>query len=130
MIKLSELKDDEVLLVNNELVLTKKEFLEDFPTQEDREGCEIFTTIKYHAYLNARDILDKAIEDEACDKMYDEWIDKIHNDITEDDVKEFQNILDRILLRNVKQNISYQTDQEVDIDIAEEEKKNEDNTNK
>jgi hypothetical protein len=78
MSKLSELKDDEVLLVNNELVLTKKEFLEDFPTQEDREGCGVYTTTKYHAYLNARDILNKAIEDEACDKMYDEWMDKIH----------------------------------------------------
>lgn len=119
MSKLSELKDDEVLLINDELALTKKEFLEDFPTQEDREGCEVYTTVEYHAYLNARDILNKAIEDEACDKMYDEWMDKIHNDITEDDVKEFQDILDRILLRNVKQNISYQADKEVEIDIEE-----------
>lgn len=122
MIKLSELKDDEILLVNNELVLTKKEFLEDFTTQDDREGCEVYTTVKYNAYLNARDILNKAIEDEACDKMYDEWMDKIHNDITEYDVKDFQDILDRILLRNVKQNISYQADKEVEINLIEEEK--------
>lgn len=116
MIKLSELKDDENLLINNELVLTKKQFLEDFPTQEDREGCEVYTTVKYNAYLNARNILNEAIEDEASDNMYNEWLDKIHNDITEDDVKAFQDILDRILLRNVKQNISYQADKEIKID--------------
>ena len=123
MIKLSELKDDEMLLVDNELIMTKKEFLEGLP-MEDQKDSNVYTTTSYTASLNAKDVLYDALEGEATN-MHDNWLDDIHKNITNNDIKEIQIVLDRILERNKKFNVSYQADKEVEIDIVEEEKKDE-----
>ena len=118
MIKLTELKDDEMLLVNNELVLTKEQFLEDFPAKEDREGCEIYTTIKAIHRLDARYAIAKAIT-YIENSVYKGWTDKIYNDITDEDYKYIQDRFDEILERNKEQNVSYYSGEEIQIDFEE-----------
>ena len=123
MIKLSELKDDEVLIVNNELMLTKAEFLNN-NTKEDKD-IKIYTTNKYVLRLDAKDVLYDVLDGESKN-MYSKWRDNIQEDINEDDIRDLQDILDRILERNKDFNVSYSADREVQIDnIGEEEVENE-----
>jgi len=86
--KLSEIKDDEMLLVN-ELA--------------DNKSCgiknsEVYTTKQYQANLDAKTILEDSIENEY-QNMFEDWDQDIWNDITEDDIKNIQIVLDRILER-------------------------------
>jgi len=119
MIKLSELKDDEVLIVNNELILTKAEFL----NNHTKEDIKIYTTNKYVLKLDARDVLYDVLDGESKN-MYSKWRDNIQEDINEDDIRDLQDILDRILGRNKDFNVSYCASEEVQIDnIGEEEVK-------
>ena len=122
MIKLSELKDDEILLINNETVLTKKEFLEQFKTKEKIDKCKVQTTTIYHTVnFNAKDMLDKFINEESK-SMHKEWKDYIKSDISEDEINEVQAVFDRIMERNKEYNVSYLGDGEVEIYIEEEKK--------
>ena len=122
MIKLSELKDDEVLIINNELVLTKVEFLND-NIKEDKD-IKIYNTNKYVLRLDAKDVLYDVLDGESKN-MYDKWRDNIQEDINEDDIRDLQDILDRILGRNKDFNVSYCIGEEVQIDnIGEEEVEN------
>ena len=123
MIKLSELKDDEVLIVNNELMLTKAEFLNN-NIKEDKD-IKIYTTNKYVLRLDAKDVLYDVLDGESKN-MYDKWRDNIQEDINEDDIRDLQDLLDRILERNKDFNVSYCADREVQIDnFGEEEVVNE-----
>lgn len=118
--KLSYLKDDEMLLINNETVLTKKEFLEQFKTEEERYKCKVQTTKIYHTVnFNAKNMLDKFINEESK-SMHKEWKDYIKSNITEDEINEVQAVFDKISERNKEYNISYLGDMEVEIDIEEE----------
>lgn len=120
--KLSELKDDEILLIDNKTVLTKREFLEQFKNKEERDKCKIQTTKIYHTVnFNAKDMLDKFIAEESK-SMHKEWKDYIKSNITEDEINEVQAIFDKISERNKEYNISYLGDMEVEIDIEEEKK--------
>ena len=117
MIKLSELKDDELLLVG-ETVMTKEDLLNELT---DNKSCGIknpvvYTTIKYHAHIDANDMLDSALEYEY-DNMYEDWYPNVSDSITKEDINELQAIVDRILERDKEHNISYQADQEVEIDM-------------
>ena len=120
MVKLSELKEDEMLLVN-ERVMTTEELLNQLI--EDKESGaklpEVYTTRKHTAILDAEDILDNAIENEYAN-MYEDWYDSIKGDITSDDVAEIQSVLDRILARNKDCNISYEGIGPVELDILDE----------
>jgi hypothetical protein len=122
MIKLSELKDDEMLLINNETVLTKKEFLEQFKSKEERDKCKVQTTKIYHTVsFNAKNILDKFIDEESK-SMHKEWKDYIKSNITEDEINEVQAVFDKISERNKEYNVSYLGGEEVQIDFEEEKK--------
>lgn len=110
MKKLSEIKDDENLIVGDE-VLTKEDLLNDIEYYRDKE---VYTVTEYKANLDASDMLDYAIECES-NNMYDGWCEKIYNDIVEEDIRDLQAILDRILNRS--ENISYEEDEKVEIDI-------------
>lgn len=110
MKRLSEIKDDESLIVGDE-VLTKEDLLNDIEYYRDKE---VYTATEYKANINASDMLDYAIECED-QNMYDGWIEEIFNDVAEEDIRDLQVILDRILSRS--DNISYQEDEEVEIDI-------------
>lgn len=110
-IKLSELKNDEMLLVGESLVLSKEDYLKEM---KEHEGKEVYLTFKYKANINARSMLDSAIECEA-DNMYEDWDNDIWDDIKETDITELQNILDKILSRS--DNVSYQAYKRVEVDI-------------
>jgi hypothetical protein len=123
MKNLSELKDNEFLLVctSNNFdgnVVTKSDFINDLEYYENKSKTdskfEVYTTKKYHAQLDAKYILDNALENESQD-MYEDWYEAIWNDVEEQDVKDIQDILDRILARNSDSNISYTSDEQVDI---------------
>jgi len=120
--KLSELKYDEVLLVN-EKVMSKLDLLNELA---ENKSCgiknpKVYTTRQYQANLDAKDIMESAIEHEY-QNMYEDWYDRILNDITEEDIKDMQIVLDRILERNKENNISYEGIELVEIDIEEEKK--------
>ena len=123
MIKLSEIEDDEMLLIDNGnwLIETKKEFLEEFSTKESRKDLDVYTTIKSDVELSAKDMIDLLIKSKWGD-TYDQWEEKIREDITEDDMNYFQDKLNEILNRNKDQNVNYTYDKPVenDLDIEEE----------
>ena len=118
MIKLSELKDDEMLLVG-ETVMSKSDLLNELADNKscDIKNPEVFTTIKYNAHIDANDMLDSALEYEYQNNMYEDWYPNVCDSITEEDIKELQAIVDRILERNKEYNISYQANEQVEIDM-------------
>ncbi|MEG2289937.1 MAG: hypothetical protein RSA29_02715 [Clostridium sp.] len=64
---------------------------------------EIYTTTPHHASFDVKDIIDDAIENVYCNGMYEDWDDRIHGDVTEEDIKDIQAIFDRILARSPSQ---------------------------
>lgn len=112
-IKLSELKNEDMLLVGEDCVMTKEEYIRE--TQiEGPIYREVYTTKEYKANICARDMINNAIECEA-DNMYEDWGYSVKEDVTEADIAELQNIIHRILSR--RKNVSYLPDEEVEIDI-------------
>ena len=122
MIKLSELKDDEMLLVNN-ILMSKADFLQVKDTDTYKsEKLEIYTTKPYcEARFYAKQMLDYAIS-ELSFNMYPNWQDSINRDVADEDVNDIQIVLDKIINRNKERNVSYESDVEVEIDIEEEKK--------
>lgn len=110
-IKLSEVKNDAMLLVGGNLVISKEDYLQEI---KEHEGQEVYTTIEYTANIDARSMLDSAIECEA-DNMYEDWDYDVMRDITDKDILELQNVIDRILSRS--KNVSYREDKKVEIDM-------------
>jgi hypothetical protein len=49
--------------------------------------------------------------------MYEEWDERIIQDVTKEDIAELQVIFDRILARNPGQNVSYESDELIEIDV-------------
>jgi D-hexose-6-phosphate mutarotase len=126
MKKLSKLDDKDLLFVctsNNYDgdLITKEDILNDLDYYKNKaktdEKFEIYTTKAIHAYLNAEDILNDAIENEECDRMYEDWGERIWEDIEKKDIDELQAIYDRILARHPAQNISYHHVALVEFDI-------------
>lgn len=127
MIKLSELKDEDMISVcssnnyNGDLI-SKADLLDDLEyyinkSNED-DKFEIYSTTKYYANINAKDMLESAIENEY-QSMYEDWDESISNDVEEQDIKDIQIVLDRILARNLSSNISYENDQLIEFDIED-----------
>ena len=77
---------------------------------------EIYIAEEYTASLDAADILDSAIENEA-DNMYEDWDESINADIIDSDVEKIQKVLDEILERNKGVNISCEQGKLIEIDI-------------
>ncbi|MGL6184755.1 MAG: GTP-binding protein [Clostridium chrysemydis] len=114
--KLSELKDEDMLIVNGYDVVSKEDFLNDFQFYKNNTE-RVYTTTQYKAHIDAKDMLEDALEREYENNMYEGWFDNIVNDATEDDIKELQKIVDRILSRNESSNICYIEDEIVEVDI-------------
>lgn len=110
-VKLSELNNDDMLLVGENYVISKEDFIKEI---HEHTGEEVYITKEYRASINAKDMLEDAIVCEA-DNMYEDWESDIWGDIREEDIDELQNILDRILSRD--RNISYIAYKRVEIDI-------------
>lgn len=126
MKKLSELKDTDKVIVNNETIMTKSELIDEIVLGM-LGGLSMFNRIDsiktiysgketYRARLDARDMLEQAIENEA-DNMYEDWEDYIWADIERGDIKDIQLILDDIMSRNSQCNIAYEADEELELDL-------------
>lgn len=111
VIKLSELKNDEMLLVGENLVIEKSDFIKEI---EEHRGKEVYTTTEYRASINAKEMLEDAIEREA-DNMYEGWEEDIWNDISVIYIDDLQSVINRILAGCG--NVSYIPDKRVEIDI-------------
>lgn len=126
MKKLSELKDTDKVIVNNEIIMTKSELIDEIVLGM-LGGLSMFNRIDsiktiysaketYRARLDAGDMLEQAIENEA-DNMYEDWEDYIWADIERGDIKDIQLILDDIMSRNTQCNIAYEADEELELDL-------------
>lgn len=114
-VKLSTLPKDTIVYIEGDVhTRTVEEVLEDIENYRDEE---IYTTKEHYANFNAKDIIYTAIEDEYCNGMYEDWNDSIKGDVTEEDIEDFQEILDRILARNPMGNITYEPDKLIEIDV-------------
>lgn len=113
--KLSELKDEDMLIVNGYDVVSKEDFLNDLEFYKNKAE-RVYTTTQYKANVNAEYMLEDAFEREY-NNMYEGWLENIEQDVTEDDIKDIQSILDRILSRSESTNICYTEDEKVEIDL-------------
>ncbi|WP_308780033.1 hypothetical protein [uncultured Clostridium sp.] len=110
-IKLSELKNENMLLVGEDIVISKEDYINEI---QEHIGKQVYTTTEYRASIDAKSMLEDAIESES-QEMYEDWEYDVWDDITEENIKELQNILDRILSRS--SNVFYTADKKVEIDI-------------
>ena len=111
-VKLSTLSKDTIVLVNGyENTNTVEDILEDL---EYYRAKQIYTTTEYHANLNAKNILDDAIDYECENNMYEDWDEYIRSYIKEEDIADLQKVFDRILARG--SNIAYNSDKLIEID--------------
>lgn len=113
--KLSELKDEDMLIVDG-TVMPKEDFIRDFKYYKSIAD-KVYTTTQYKAHIDAKNMLEDAFEREYDNNMYEGWFDNIVSDVTEEDIKDIQSILDRILSRSESTNICYTEDKKVEIDI-------------
>lgn len=112
MIKLSELQNDVKVMDENSNVYDVEDVKEDLQYFKDKN---IYTTTEYQANINAKEMLGSAIEDEY-QNMYEDWDERISDDITDEDIEKIQAILDDIFSRNKTQNIAYYQDKEIEVD--------------
>lgn len=115
MIKLSELKNDDVLIDENNWVTTVEEVKSDLAYFRDKEK-KLYTTTKYYASVDAASFIDEAFDSVYENGMYEDWNEMIKQDITEEDVKKIQAVFDEILDRNKSQNIAYYQNEKVEVD--------------
>lgn len=116
MIKLSELKDDVIIIDENSSIYTVEDVKNDLRYFKDIDK-KLHTTKEYHASVDARDMLESAFECEY-DNMYEDWYESILDDITDEDIGRIQAVITTILLRSKDQNIAYYPDEEIEIDIS------------
>ena len=116
MVKLSEL-DNDVKVSYNERIYTVEEVRADLRYFTDDEDIKLYTTTEYHASIDAKSMLEIAIEYEY-DNMYEDWDERILNDITDEDIGRIQAVITTILLRSEDQNIAYYEDEEIEIDTS------------
>lgn len=114
MIKLSEL-DKDTKVMYGESVYTVEEVRNDLGYFTNNEDRKLYTTREYHANIDARKMLETAIQNEY-DNMYEDWFECIIGDIKDEDIEKIQAILDDIFSRNKGQNIAYYEDEEIEID--------------
>lgn len=115
MIRLSELAVDAKVIDENLSVYDVAELKDDLQYFKDKDK-KLYTVTEYQAGIDARDMLESAIESEY-DNMYEDWEERILDDITDDDIGKLQDILDDILSRGRDQNIAYYQNEEVEVDL-------------
>lgn len=114
-VKISTLSKDTIVYVEgNSNIVTVAEILENIDCYKEKE---IYTTTPHHASFDAESIIDSIIEDEYCNNMYEDWDEIIRADITNEDIAELQVVFDKILARNPGQNIAYNSDKLIEIDV-------------
>jgi hypothetical protein len=117
-VKLSTLSKDTIVLVDGySNISTISDILEDL---EGYKTKNVYTTTEHKANLSAKDMLDSEILSESENNMYEDWDERIWEDVTKKDIDDIQIILDRILSRSLLQNIAYIEDKLIEFDIEEE----------
>lgn len=116
MMKLSKLKDEQKVIDENSNIYTVEEVKEDLKYFKDKEK-RLYTTTEYHASVDAASFIDAVFDCIYENGMYEDWDQKIKEDVTEDDVKKIQLVFDEILSRNKSQNIAYYQDASIEVDI-------------
>lgn len=114
MIKLSELKNDAKIIDENNCIYTVEDVKNDLLYFKDKEK-KLYTTIEYQAGIDARVMLEDALEYED-DNMYEDWYERVKEDITNEDIQKIQAVFDEILNRNKEQNIAYYQDEEIEVE--------------
>lgn len=115
MVKLSELQDDVKVIDENLSIYDVGEVKNDLQYFKDKNK-KLYTTSEYRASIDARDMLESAIESEY-DNMYEDWYEIILQDITDEDIGRLQSVIATILRRGGDQNIAYYENKEIEIDI-------------
>jgi hypothetical protein len=115
-VKLSTLSLDAKILVDgSDRVINVEDVVNDLDFYKNKE---LYTTTEIKASFDAESILNDAIENEACNGMYEDWDESIKGDVKDEDIAEIQAVLDRILERSPEANIAYESDQLIEIDIV------------
>lgn len=117
MVKLSELEDDAKIIDENGTIYDVADIKWDLKHFENVFEEKIYTTTEYQASIDARDMLESAIESEYENSMYEDWNEHILSDITDEDIEKIQAVLDDILSRARGQNTSYFQGEEIEVDI-------------
>ena len=119
MVKLSDLKPTDKVFVEVPCRIVD-EFVEITTVEEILENIDSYkalrlyvAVIEHKASLDAKGMLNDAIEYEA-DNMYEDWDERIKEDITGEDIEDIQKVLDRILARS--ENIAYIAGEEIEIE--------------
>lgn len=107
MKKLSEIKDNKILMVGG-VIMRKKNLVLHFPLLKPfLRQQDVWTTIQHKYNLNTKDMLE---DDFEC-----EWDDEVWDNVTEQDIEEIQNALDRVFSSGP--NVVYDADEIVEIDL-------------
>ena len=114
MIKLSELKNDAKIIDENNCIYTVEDVKNDLLYFKDKEK-KLYTTTEYQASVDAISMLEDALECED-NNMYEDWYERVKEDITDEDVQRIQAVFDEILSRSRDQNIAYYQDEEIEVD--------------
>jgi hypothetical protein len=116
MVKLSEL-DKDVKVSYNERIYTVEEVMNDLRYFTDDEDINLYTTTEHKASIDAASFIDAVFDSVYENGMYEDWDERIKQDIKEEDVKKIQAVFDEILSRNEEQNISYYECEKIEIDV-------------
>lgn len=93
-------------------------FINDYnTTYKNLKNLEVYSTNKVELRLNAEDMINNEIENIMCNEGYEDWSDFIQEEITQDDVDKIQMVFNEIFNRNPNRNISYETDEQIEIDL-------------
>ena len=115
MVKLSEL-DKNTKVMYGERVYTVEEVRNDLRYFTDDEDINLYTTTEYHASIDAASFIDAALDCVYENEMYEEWDERIKQDVTDEDVARIQAVFDELFSRNKDQNIAYYEDEKIVID--------------
>ena len=116
MIKLSEL-DKDAKVTYGERVYTVEEVRNDLGYFTDDEEINLYTVTEHHASIDAASLIDEAFDSVYESGMYEDWDERIKQDIKEEDIQKIQAVFDEILSRNKEQNIAYYEDEKIEIDV-------------
>lgn len=111
MIKLSELKDKDYIIVNGDNMITKEDILENIEYYKDKE---MYTAKKEYIEVDVRNMLESDFD---ITESYDGWYDDIWEEVTEQDIKDIENVIHRILNRNPKKSYYFSENEKIEFDI-------------
>ena len=115
MIKLSELKDKDYVIVNGDNMITKEDILENVEYYKDKE---MYTAKKEYIGVDVSNMLECEFEHiESSRESYEGWYDDICEEITDQDIEDIEKVIRRILNRDPKKSYCFKEDEKIEFDI-------------